>query len=871
MMKQIKIIVKDYCLLSLLSIFILTCIIKLWKADLGVPLTVNGGDTLFNLVCIKGLKDSGWYFYNKFLGAPFGLELYDLPMADSIHLILLKILVILFNNSATALNLFFIAIFPLNAIATYFVFRCLKISRSVSIVTSLLYAFLAYPFLRGQGHVFLATYYTIPLITLIILSLWSNNLPFVSSNQNLKSKFAWHTITNRKSIFCIIVCIVLGSTGVYYAFFACIFIAVASISAFLYKRDKSVFVSALILIALISSSFFLNILPSLVYTYQHGVNQEVAQRIPSETEKFGLKITNLLLPIVNYRFSVFPNSIKEYHKASQGNENIFAALGIIGSSGFLILLFRSLFLAGQTDKKTFSPSIYDRLALLNISALLFGTVGGFGTMFALLVTPLIRGTNRMSIFIAFFSLLAVALFIDSINKKYVKSKRDKFIFNLFLVGGLLLGILDQTSPSFVPDYTGQKNEYLNDQGFVHTLERIIPTNSMVFQLPYVPFPENGLRNPSRMKDYDLFRGYLHSKNLRWSYGAIQGRHFNWNQAISEEPLDTLLTKISFVGFNGIYIDRYGYPDMGNLIEVEIEKKLGTKPIVSKNGRLVFFSMNLFNKELRSRYDNEQIEANKSSILNPIKLEWEKGFYDQESLEVNSMLLDRWRWVQKEGTLIVTNPQPNTKHVKVSMSLHTVWPEYSNLRIESKLFSEIVRFNNQGAVFEKTFLLPPGKHIINFYSDAYEFNPPKDYRRLFFKVTNFRIQEGIFENLKLAQLNQTKVGWKEGFYNPEWLLGEKWRWSDKQGTLIINNPTSKARETRLSMALATAWSEFSNLKIDSDLFSEIVRINNKESVFEKTILLPPGEHKIKFSSDAKQANNAPGDTRKLFFRINDVVF
>jgi len=870
-MKRIKNLLNIYGSITVLSLFILTCVLKLWKADLGIPITVNGGDTLFNLVCIKGLKDSGWYFYNKFLGAPFGLELYDLPMADSIHLILLKILVILFDNSATALNLFFIAIFPLNAIATYFVFRRFKISPSVSIVTSLLYAFLPYPFFRGQSHLFLATYYTIPLITLIILSLWSNNLPLVSGNQDLKSKFRWHTITSRKSVFCIVVCIVLGSTGVYYAFFACIFIAVASLSAFLYKRDKSVFLSALILVALISSSFFLNILPSLVYTYQHGVNQEVAQRIPSETEKFGVKITNLLLPIEKHRFSISTNSTKEYYQASQGNENIFAALGIIGSSGFLSLIFRSLFLASQSDRKNSSPSIYDRLALLNISALLFGIVGGFGTMFALLVTPLIRGTNRISIFIAFFSLLAVALFIDSINKKYVKNKRDKFIFYLFLVGGLSLGILDQTSPAFTPDYSGQKNEYLNDQGFVHTLERVIPTNSMVFQLPYVPFPENGLRNPSRMKDYDLFRGYLHSKNLRWSYGEMQGRHSNWNQAISEEPLDNLLTKISFVGFNGIYIDRYGYPDMANLMELEMEKKLGTKPIVSKNGRLVFFSMDLFNKELRSRYDNRQIEANKLSILNPIKLEWVKGFYEQESLVRNSMLVEKWRWVQKEGTLIVTNPESNTKHVKVSMSLHTVWPEYSNLRIESKLFSEVVRINNQGAVFEKTFLLPSGKHIINFYSDAYEFNAPKDNRHLFFKITNFRIQEGIFEDLKLDQLKPTEIEWKEGFYNTELIFGGKWRWCDKQGTLIINNPTSEARETRLSMALITDWSDHSNLRLESDLFSEVLKINNKETVFEKRILLPPGKHAIKFSSDAKPANNAPGDTRKLFFRINEVLF
>jgi hypothetical protein len=142
---------------------------------------------------------------------------------------------------------------------------------------------------------------------------------------------------------------------------------------------------------------------------------------------------------------------------------------------------------------------------------------------------------------------------------------------------------------------------------------------------------------------------------------------------------------------------------------------------------------------------------------------------------------------------------------------------------------------------------------------------------FLKLSNFRIQEGIFENLKLDKLNPTEVEWKEGFYNTEWLLGEKWRWSDKQGTLIINNPTLKARETRLSMALATDGFGVLKLENRKRLFIRSCKINNKVSVFEKTILLPPGKHTIKFSSDAKQASNAPGDTRKLFFRINESFF
>lgn len=868
-MKKLINLLNIYGVVAVLSIILLTCVLQLWQADLRVPIMPNAGDTLFNLMCIKGLKGSGWYFHNKFLGAPFGLDLYDLPIADSLHLLILKILVLLFKDSAIALNLYFIAIFPLNAIAACFVFRRLKISRLVSIVISLLYAFLPYAFFRGQDHLFLTAYFTIPLITLVCLSLWSNNLPFLSTDKNFKSQFRWQTITNRQSLFCILVCLVLGSTGVYYAFFGCLFIAVASLSAFIYKRDKLVLLSALILITIIFSSFFLNILPSLIYIYQNGANLEVAQRDLLDTELFGLKITNLLLPIAKHRFAFSTNSVAQYQQASNGNESTFSALGIIASIGFLSLLFRSVFLGIHTAKEKPSSIIYDQIALLNISAILFGMVGGFGTLFALLVTPLIRGTTRISIFIAFFSLLAIALFVDSTDKQYVKSKRNKVIFNLVMIGGLLLGILDQTSPAFVPNYLVQKNEYLNDKSFVRSIERTLAPYSMIFQLPYVPFPENPPLN--LMNDYDLFKGYIHSENLRWSYGAMKGRNMNWHKTLSEFPLDSLLQRISVLGFEGIYIDRYGYADLATKIERKLEDYLEIKPIISQNKRLAFFNISNFNQKLLNRHTKEEIEAYRKSVLNPIQLEWKNGFYTQEE----NLKEGKWRWSNKQSTLIINNPTSQNRNITISMSLATVWQEKSNLKIDGDLISETLKINNKPLVFEKAIVVQPGKHLLKFSSDAKQLNTRIDPRQLFFKIYNYKFQdeqEEIFENSGIDNLNLKEVEWKEGFYAQEQNFSEgAWRWSNKQSTLIINNPTSAVKETQIKITLQTGHPDYSSLKIESKLFSEVVKINVEPSTFSKKILLPPGKHEIKFTSDAKPANNALGDTRKLFFRVNQLTF
>src|SRR5205807_10341962 len=144
---------------------------------------------------------------------------------------------------------------------------------------------------------------------------------------------------------------------------------------------------------------------------------------------------------------------------------------------------------------------------LNGAALLLGTLGGFGSLFFVFVSAQIRSYNRISVFIAFFSLLAIALVLDRFWTRGAKTIRNRGLMTAGFCALLMFGILDQTSRHYVPPYQAIKAEFESDDKFVKEIEALMPTGAMIFQLPYFPFPEHG--PVQRMQDYDLFRGYLH--------------------------------------------------------------------------------------------------------------------------------------------------------------------------------------------------------------------------------------------------------------------------------------------------------------------------------------------------------------------------
>jgi phosphoglycerol transferase len=223
------------------------------------------------------------------------------------------------------------------------------------------------------------------------------------------------------------------------------------------------------------------------------------------------------------------------------------------------------------------------LSTLLIAGLLFATVGGIGPTLNYLGFTMIRGYNRISVFLAFFALLAVAVAIE----RLAQNRRHKALFVTAMSCLLLaLGLFDQISPRVVPQYDQNARDFRSDARLVASIEAAVPPGASIFQLPFMVYPESAPVNA--LGDYELFRGYLHSSTLHWSYGAVGGRDAShWQWSISTLPLPAFLTEVKAKGFAGIYLDRTAYRD--DKTERSLESLLGN-PLISDNDRLAFFKI-----------------------------------------------------------------------------------------------------------------------------------------------------------------------------------------------------------------------------------------------------------------------------------------
>jgi phosphoglycerol transferase len=716
-----------------LSVLILAWVMKLWKADLSVPFNYFG-DALFYGFVVKGTVENGWYLRNDALGAPAGLRMHDYPLAEGLNLLLIKALGLIRNEYGWVLNVFFLLTFPLTTVTSLWALLQWKISNFAALVGSLLYTFIPFHFIRGEGHLVVSTYYLVPLAITVALWLSLGKL-YPGSNSGDKPSVK-SVLRNRKVALSVMFCLLFSSVGQgYYAFFSSFFILFAGITATICYRTVQPLIIGIILCGVIFIGLLANVAPHLIHFKKHG-SVNVTQRSAHEAETYGLKITQMILPMRKHRVPVFAKIAENYTSGPLVNENRASALGLVGVTGFMILVIWFLFM--KSDATSFNAngtnSIVHHLSLMNIAAVLLGTVGGFSALFALFISPQIRAYNRLSVYISFLSVLTIVLLLENLFRKFRRTRGAQSAYRALLVIILSIGLLDQTSAQFVPDYSYNKNDFGNDEEFVSKIEAVLPPGSMIFQMPYVPFPENPKVHD--MADYELLRGYLHSKTLRWSYGAMKGREGDlWLGDVHSRPLPELLQMIAFAGFGGIYLDRIGFSDKAVGTEGQLTNLLGTQPLISRNGRLIFFDLTDFVSKLKHRYSNEQWALQSELAKHPLTFSWRGGFSD---LEVAGE--SKWRWSSAEGELWINNPLGRERRIHLEMELISGHTEFANMKIESSAFVDRLLVNNLGVKYARSFAVQPGSYVIRFSCDAQRVFAPKDERTLVFKVINFKWSE-----------------------------------------------------------------------------------------------------------------------------------
>lgn len=591
--KSIRRMVVLYSITAFLSLFGAIVVLNLWDLSLiRYPFQFKD-DSVLMAMLTKTVIETGWYLSNPQIGVPGGFQLVDFPFVDGLNFVFIKFISIFSENWALVNNIFYLLTYPLCSMTAFFVLRNFGLWAPFSITASVLFSLLPYHFHRGEAHLFLSAYYMIPLAVWLAIIVFKNEV-FQSENKknSIRKKYT-HLLVYGS------ICLVIGSIGVYYAFYSVFFLLISGVIASLKVKNLRPLKPAALFIGLISTAVILNALPSILNRYQNEPNPVVGKRYMRESEVYGLKISQLLLPVKNDRIKAFSCMTKKYnHSGVKVNENRFASLGLIGSVGFVSLLFFSL-VRKKKEERDQNDSPMEALSCLNLCGVLFATTGGFSALFALLVTPSIRSHNRMSVFLAFFSLAAFFFIFQRLLQKSIKQNVRQVAWGSGMIL-LVFGIWNQTSPSF-----SLKNQKYNikqqfDQGkkFIQKVDQALPENSMIFQLPYIPFPEGG--KEGKFGDYDHFKAVLHSRSQRWSFGAMNGRETaKWQKSVAALPCLKMLEQLVRKGFKGLYINRMGYHDHAQAIETELSKIINSRPIESEDGNELFWDLQTFAKKLES--------------------------------------------------------------------------------------------------------------------------------------------------------------------------------------------------------------------------------------------------------------------------------
>ncbi len=593
MPRRARELVPEVALALCAAVLALVCaalVLEIWDAPLHTPWSYSGDGVHYGMF-VKGILDHGWHYTNPSLGAPEGQQLYDWPIAsgENLQALIIKLLGFVSSDWAVVMNAYFLLTFPLTALTSYAVLRGLGSARGPTIVCSALFALAPYHFIRGERELFIVGYYAVPLAAYLVLKILADDALFTRRSNG----FGLVAYASSRSLLTVALCltIVLASGSFYYSAFTILLVGGVTIVTVLVRRSRRALASGLIVISLVGGGVLVTLAPTLVYRFEHGANEHVRTRGVNESEIFALKLTQLVLPIEGHRVGALASRSTRYSETAPfGLLGRPVHLGLVAAIGFAWLLFVAVASAATTGGwRPGAP--YRDAAVANLLAFLIGTVGGLSALIAATITPQFRAWNRISIFISFFALYAVAIALTALGRRWDAGRSRRLGYAGLLSVTLVLGVLDQTGRDYVPPYETIRQEYENDARFVQQIETRLPEDARILQLPYIEFPEAGLSGP--VGDYDLARPYLHSRDLRWSFGAMKGRPEDWLAAHKSEPIEPLVSAAVAEGFSGLYVDRFGYPDRGETVEADISRILdGARPLVSPNDRLTFFDLRM---------------------------------------------------------------------------------------------------------------------------------------------------------------------------------------------------------------------------------------------------------------------------------------
>ncbi len=495
---------------------------------------------------LKTLWGPGGRFMNSELAAPFRADHTGFPDTFVFYYPLLWCLHWVSDNVYLHYNLIIWLNFVFVGLATFAVLRRLGCWNQTSLLLAWVYSSLP-NHLERYDHYGISFYATAPLIVYYAFRLIRNE--HIGGGES-----AW--------------ALICGLSGPYYATFGCLICSFSSLLGAGLHRSKRPLLGGLRLCGLVALAFFFSVIPILLT--RHPDSAWIPRRDPSDLTRWSLHLDRLVLPAHSQMMHPLHRLATQYYDiypvAIEDNESPY--LGMLGLlTGILLLGVRS------SSART--------LRALAILILLIGSPSGLGQLLSLVLGTIIRCYNRISFYFIFAVLAALAVEVQTVRRLRA------YTAVLWLVG--TVAVLEQITSVQPRQPRRWQEEIRSDRKFVGELQALLPVGSMLWQYPYIPYPEQAVA--WQEGSYGLGRCYAVSKGLHWSWGALKGTdQARCHDAFSRLPLAAQIRILTDSGFAGVTLERRAFRDHGAALQSQLSALGLSATVASPDQNLVFFPL-----------------------------------------------------------------------------------------------------------------------------------------------------------------------------------------------------------------------------------------------------------------------------------------
>ncbi|GAA4679242.1 hypothetical protein [Frondihabitans cladoniiphilus] len=570
-----------------ISVVVAVAALRISPADLGRRWASDSPDMLLGYTLFKNSTQAFSFATNPNLGFPHGMNAFFSEQVDPSAALGMAALSLVLHNGFLLFNLSFLLTFFTAGVAAYFFFRALRVGPLISGVFAAVFSLAPYHFYRvGFGHIFLANYWAIPLVGILLLVAAGDTTdPFKRWSD---AATGTRTRLLRRLVPPTVLGLLIASSGSYFFVFGVIVIGgvwAFSVIRVLLHRDRIRTLLAPTM-AIFPLGFFVVVeLALLAANYGQRYHVYFTGRQIYESELFAGRLVTLLAPWAGSRIPVLDRILPKYDASSPlvpVNEPpgtpLLAAIGLILLAVALVVYA----VAGRTGlgSRWFGRVLDDprtrMLAPAMMWTFLFFIITGLGMAVALVIGPQIRSWARISIILILIGLAVMAVLVQAATARHG--------IRAILIGLVVVVAIGDQVVGAHAVFTVAPAKDQEVAAFVSSAEKTLPQGCGVVQLPIKGFPDTGPIGD--MQDYDESLPYLYtsSSDLRWSYGSIPGT-YAWDDLGNATTPAELASAVKSSGACAVEVDLAAYSANQQGWQPLVEAATGTTaPAITSSGK-----------------------------------------------------------------------------------------------------------------------------------------------------------------------------------------------------------------------------------------------------------------------------------------------